>query len=178
MLSLRTEKWHCGHYRPSLRFCDGGWIVSATGVASFGFFFKYKKGQSVPSGQTQFTFMTGGFEFLSISYQWLVITCSDCAKFKGIDQFSEGGLFNDIDHSFMLTACDGGKPDVDDTFRVKIWSTADSSPVYDNVMGADESSYIGTVIRGGNIQIRQPKKTKKKSKGSKESKKINSPFHV
>ena len=111
----------------------GGWIVSpegaypsnpsATGIASFGFFSKYKKGQSVPSGQTQFTFMTGGFEFLSRSYQWLVITGSDCAKFKGIGQISEGGLFNDIDHSFMLTACDGGKPDVDDTFRVKIWST-------------------------------------------------------
>ena len=159
-------------FDPGVDFVTGGgWIVSpegaypsnpsATGIASFGFFSKYKKGQSVPSGQTQFTFMTGGFEFLSRSYQWLVITGSDCAKFKGIGQFSEGGLFNDIDHSFMLTACDGGKPDVDDTFRVKIWSTANSSPVYDNVMGADESSYNGTVIGAEISRFASPKRQRR-----------------
>ena len=142
----------------------GGWIdsplgaylddESAAGKASFGFVSKYKKGQSIPDGSTQFVFSSVGFEFISTSYEWLVITGSDCAKFKGIGKV--GSAQEVAGHGFMLTACDSGEPaGGNDTFRIKIWSLDDDSVVYDNQMGALDDSFVGTVLGGGNIQIHQ-----------------------
>ena len=136
----------------------------AVGKANFGFVSKYKKGQSVPSGNTQFRFGTVGLDFKSTSYEWLVVTGSDCAKFKG------HGTVNDTSgFGFMLTACDGDNSDVEDTFRIKIWNSEDStvhdnllsnsedSTVYDNLLsvGAEDGSYEGTALSGGKIQIHQ-----------------------
>lgn len=138
----------------------GGWIASPegayvadpslTGKANFGFVAKYKKGQTVPSGQTQFVFHEPGFDFHSTSYEWLVVTGSDCAKFKGDGEVNGGGLYG-----FMLTACDGGEPGVDDTFRLKVWDSSSGDIVYDNQLGVDDGNYDGTIISGGNIQIHQ-----------------------
>ena len=70
----------------------GGWIESPegalisepseTGKASFGFVSKYKKGASIPTGSTKFTFMSPKFSFHSSDYEWLVVTGNDCAKYK------------------------------------------------------------------------------------------------
>lgn len=141
----------------------GGWLESpagayrvdtnAQGKANFGFISKYKKGQSVPSGETLFQFESVNFKFKSTAYEWLVITGSDCAKFKG-----EGVVDRSSDkHGFMLTACDKGGTGGDDTFRIKIWKQSDESLVYDNMYGtgASDDSYDGTVIGGGKIQIHQ-----------------------
>jgi len=148
---------------PSAGFVTGGgYIISPEGAyapdtnligpATFGFVSKYNKGKSVPSGETNFKFDVANLHFMSTSYDWLVITGSDCAKYKG-----EGTLNESSGYGFMLTACDKGEPSINDTFRIKIWDIEGGNTIYDNAMGADDDSYEGTVITGGNIQIHQPK---------------------
>lgn len=140
----------------------GGWIDSPagayspdttlTGKANFGFVSKYKKGHSIPSGNTVFVFKSAALKFQSTSYEWLVVTGADCAKYKGLGIINEDAS---VEYSFMLNACDNGEgKDADaDTFRIKIWAAADDTAVYDNMLGADDDSYDGTAISGGNIQI-------------------------
>src|SRR5204863_4258584 len=73
----------------------GGWInspaaacayssacASAIGKANFGFVSKYPKGATVPTGETEFQFSAGGFNFHSTVYQWLVIS-GPMAQYKG-----------------------------------------------------------------------------------------------
>ena len=128
-------------YDPSGGFVTGGgWIdspagayaddLSLVGVASFGFVSKYKKGAQVPTGNTEFVFQSGDLTFHSSSYDWLVVTGSDYARFKGA-----GTVNGDGPYKFMLWARDGGKDDYD-TFRIKIWeedeTTGDETVIYDN----------------------------------------------
>jgi len=111
---------------------------ATTGKANFGFVSKYKKGATVPTGETEFQFQAGNLNFHSTSYQWLVV--SGCkAQYKG-----DGTVNGAIGYSFLLTAYDaqagpGGKcsslPVGVDGFRIKI-TDASSSVVYDNKMGA------------------------------------------
>ena len=72
-------------YDPSAGFVTGGgWIMSPqgayaadptlTGKANFGFVSKYKRGQSIPDGQTQFQFQAASLNFHSASYEWLVVS--------------------------------------------------------------------------------------------------------
>jgi hypothetical protein len=85
-----------GVYTISLTILDndgGGWIDSPagaylpaptlTGKASFGFVSKHKKGANVPTGNTEFQFKVADLNFHSSNYAWLVVTGSDCARFKG-----------------------------------------------------------------------------------------------
>ena len=144
----------------------GGWIesppnamgdnfsFSGAETATFGFVSKYKKGQSTPTGETRFVFTAGGLIFDSTSLEWLVITGSDCAKYKGL-----GTVNGNAGFGFMLTACDVAEPGSGaDTFRIKLWDTSNNDAlVYDNQVGESDDSYTGTVIGGGNIQIKQPK---------------------
>lgn len=69
-------------YDPNAGFVTGGgWIsspegayaldTSLVGKASFGFVSKYKKGQTIPDGNTQFTFTAGNLNFHSTAYEWL-----------------------------------------------------------------------------------------------------------
>jgi parallel beta-helix repeat protein len=151
-------------YDPSGGFVTGGgWIYSpagalldsdAEGKASFGFVAKYKKGATVPQGNTEFRFQAGDFRFKSSSYEWLVIAGSK-AKFKGqgfIDGVGEG-------FKFMLTAVDGSSGAGYDRFRIKIWQEeADSElVVYDNKRGEDDDAELDdtTIIGGGSIVIHQ-----------------------
>ena len=127
----------------------GGFIESPAGAyfnndtmvgkATFAFVSEYKKGMSIPSGNTKFQFQTAGLVFTSTSYQWLVVTGSHCAKFKGI------GMVNGKEQkTFILTACDKGQGgSITDTFRIQI------DGVYDYLMSPeDETSYKGTIISG------------------------------
>lgn len=149
-------------YDPNGGFVTGGgWILSpdtacpifcngATGRANFGFVAKYKKGQSIPDGNTQFQFQAGAFNFQSLQYEWLVIAGAN-AKFKGVGTINGSGNFG-----FMLTGTDSGiKGDgSSDTFRIKIWDKDGGDVViYDNQMGASDDSYAGTVLEGGSIII-------------------------
>jgi predicted outer membrane repeat protein len=137
-------------YDPGAGFVTGGgWIDSPEGAyvpdpdlsgkASFGFVSKYKKGATVPTGNTEFQFKAGDLNFHSSSYDWLVVTGADYANFKGTGTIDGLGSFK-----FKIWAGDGS----DDTFRIKIWSEDEDGVedvIYDN--GTDQ------VIGGGNIVV-------------------------
>ena len=141
-------------YDPTGSFVTGGgWIQSspgfctltalcesAQGKANFGFVSKYKKGATVPSGQTQFEFTAGRLDFHSTAYEWLVVG-GPLAQFKG------SGTINGLgDYGFLLSAKDsavnGGPPK--DTFRIKIWDKGTGLTVYDN--GTDQPIGGGSIV--------------------------------
>ena len=119
-----------------------GCTCGPTGKATFGFVAKYKKGATVPDGQTQFMFQTAGLNFHSSSYDWLVVA-GETARFKGW-----GTVNGEEGYRFMLWAGDGDP----DTFRIKIWTEAGGieTVVYDNGMNHP--------IGGGNIIVHKAKK--------------------
>jgi PKD repeat protein len=127
----------------------GGWIYSPPraytakpdleGKANFGFVSKYQKGANVPTGNTEFIFHVAEFKFKSTSYEWLVVTGSDRAQFKGFGTINGAG-----EYGFMLTAEDNTKAGDPDTFRLKIWDAVETI-IYDN--GAQ------TPISGGSIVV-------------------------
>lgn len=123
-------------YDPSGGFVTGGgWMWSPQGAciaapalegkANFGFVSKYRRGATVPTGQTEFVFETGGLDFHSSSYEWLVVnTAGSSAQFKGSGTINGAG-----DYKFMLWAGDAAP----DTFRIKIWQEdGDELVIYDN----------------------------------------------
>jgi hypothetical protein len=114
-----------------------------SGKAHFGFVSKYKKGASVPDGNTEFVFQSAGLDFHSTNYDWLVITQGGSnAQFKGWGTVNGTGTYR-----FMLWAGDGTGPDGEDTFRIKIWQETGGGEtvVYDN--GMDQP------IAGGSIKV-------------------------
>ncbi len=148
-------------YDPSVGFVTGGgWINSpagalvsnqdAFGKAEFGFVSKYKKGASLPTGNTEFQFEAGEFHFHSTSYQWLVIAGAK-AQYKGLGTI-EG---SSQQYGFILTAIDGsinGGGGVD-KFRLKIWNLDSGAVIYDNQMGATDDADPSTAITKGSIVI-------------------------
>jgi hypothetical protein len=114
--------------------------VHITGKATFGFVSKYKKGADVPTGNTEFQFKAGDLHFHSISYEWLVVTGSNFAKFKG-----EGTINGAGNYKFQVWAGDNAP----DTFRIKIWDAVTGAVVYDNGMNQP--------IGGGNIVVHNKK---------------------
>ena len=139
-------------YDPTDGFVTGGgWIYSpagayvtdssAEGKASFGFVSKYKKGATVPTGNTEFQFKAGDLNFHSDSYDWLVVTGSDYAMFKGTGTINGSG-----EYKFRIWARDVGKGG-DDTFRIKIWEEDEGGledVVYDN--GMDQVIDSGSIV--------------------------------
>lgn len=149
-------------YDPDAGFVTGGgWINSPAGAyaadptlvgkANFGFVSKYKKGATPPTGETEFQFQAGSFNFHSDAYQWLVVAgCK--AQYKGT------GTVNGVaGYGFLLTATDGNICTVTtpDKFRIKVWKLSDSSVVYDNNMGGSTDIDSGNpqIIAGGQIVI-------------------------
>jgi hypothetical protein len=111
-------------------------VPSPEGKATFGFVSKYKKGADVPVGNTEFQFKAGDLNFHSSDYDWLVVTGSDFAKFKGTGTINGEGTYK-----FQIWAGDGDP----DTFRIKIWDAATDVVVYDNGMKQE--------IGGGSIVV-------------------------
>ena len=141
----------------------GGWIqsppgayranASLSGRATFGFVSKYEKGATVPSGNTQFRFVSAKFGFSSTSYDWLVVAGAR-AQYKGI------GALNGVDgHKFILTAIDGDKMGQADRFRIKIFhtdpDTGEDVIDYDNqtTTGTEGTLNEGTLVNGGSIVV-------------------------
>ena len=137
----------------------GGWIVSPpgayaadpslTGKANFGFVSKYQKGASLPTGNTEFQFQAGNFNFKSTVYEWLVIAGAK-AQYKGSGTINGTG-----DYGFLLTAIDGsvsGGGGVD-KFRLKVWDKATSAVIYDNQMNAADTADPTTSLGGGSIVV-------------------------
>jgi hypothetical protein len=110
-----------------------------TGKATFGFVSKYKKGATVPDGNTEFQFKAGNLNFHSTRYDWLVVNQGGTnAQFKGSGTINGAG-----EYQFMLWAGDGSP----DTFRIKIWDADTEVVVYDN--GMDQP------IGGGSIVVKK-----------------------
>ena len=131
----------------------GGWFESpagavrsvptATGKATFGFISKYKKDADVPIGNTEFVFQTVDLKFRSTDYDWLVVTGSNYARFKGTGTINGQGGFK-----FLIWAGDGTGEEGADTFRIKIWVEYEDDTeyvVYDN--GENQ------IISGGSIVV-------------------------
>jgi len=145
-------------------FTGGGWFTSPpgafrvnpdlTGKATFGFVSRYKKGATVPTGNTEFQFHAADLNFHSSIYEWLVIAGVK-AQFKGVGEINgQGG------YKFMLTAFDSDINTNDvfeiDRFRIRIWWQGDDVEhvVYDNGLGADgDDDMAATEIAGGSIKI-------------------------
>ncbi len=108
-----------------------GSTPTLTGKATFGFVSKYQKGATVPTGNTEFRFQAGGFNFHSDTYDWLVVNQGgDNAQFKGSGTVNGALDSNGNAYKFMLWAGDGSP----DTFRIQIWweDSAGTHIVYDN----------------------------------------------
>ena len=150
-------------YDPSGGFVTGGgWINSPLGAyladptlvgkANFGFVSKYKKGSSVPDGETEFQFKAGDLNFHSSGYDLGSLVVSGYkAQYRG------SGTINGVSgYKFVLTAYDGQAPNGGgtDRFRIKILRIVDSSVVYDNKMGSSEDiDVVPTALAGGSIVI-------------------------
>ena len=141
-------------YDPSGGFVTGGgWFESPpeaytadptlTGRANFGFVSKYKKGATLPTGTTEFQFKVANLTFHSDSYEWLVVTGSNYAKFKGVGTINGDGFYK-----FQIWAGGGIGPNGSDTFRIRIWLedelTGDENVVYDN--GSDQDIAGGSIV--------------------------------
>ncbi len=141
-------------YDPTAGFVTGGgWIdspagayladTSLSGKASFGFVSKYKKGETIPTGNTAFNFDLAGLSFASQSYEWLVVNQSGTnAQFKGSGTLNGALDPNGNAYKFMVWAGDGSP----DTFRIKIWweGAAGEQVVYDN--GASQAIGGGSIV--------------------------------
>jgi probable HAF family extracellular repeat protein len=153
-------------YDPSAGFVTGGgWIMSPPGAyrqdatlagrATFDFVSKYKKGATVPTGNTEFRFRAAHLNFQSENHDWLVIGGAR-AQYKASGTINGSG-----DYKLMLTAVDGkllGKG-VADRFRIKIWhydADLQADVVdYDNQLDSStiDSTNEGTALGGGSIVI-------------------------
>jgi PKD domain-containing protein len=149
-------------YDPSAGFITGGgWIqvdsgslvgTTASGRANFGFSSQYKKGATIPTGETEFNFQMGNFNFHSESYNWLVVSGYK-AQYKGT------GSVNGVSgYDFTLTAYDGDAPSGGgvDKFRIRITKNNGGTVIFDNRLGVastDMDTAMPEAISGGSIVI-------------------------
>jgi uncharacterized repeat protein (TIGR01451 family) len=151
-------------YDPSGGFVTGGgWInvvagsytadPTLSGRANFGFNSQYKKGATVPTGETEFQFQVGNFDFHSVTYSWLVVSGYK-AQYKGTGTVNGTGSYD-----FTLTAYDGkiggaGQTGYD-RFRIVITNHATGALVFDNRVGAsmDMDAANPQNLAGGSITI-------------------------
>jgi len=110
---IQGTAWNDGEFGTDF----GGFVVEfegadlLTGKANFAFSAKYKKGDSIPTGQAEFQFHAGDLNFHSTGFDWL-FTGTSRTRLKGT------GTVNGLDgYQFTIWATDGDP----DTFRIKIW---------------------------------------------------------
>jgi hypothetical protein len=153
-------------YDPNAGFVTGGGSINSfpgsftadttlAGKANFGFVSKYQKGASTPTGETEFQFQTGNFDFHSDVYSVLVIS-----TFKA--QYKGSGTVNGVaGYDFILTAYDGdiaGGGGVD-KFRIKITKRSTGAVVYDNSLGSSDDMDAANpqALSGGSIVVHAAK---------------------
>ena len=112
---------------------------------------KYQKGATIPTGQTEFQFQAGDFNFHSEVYDWLVIAGAK-SQYKGTGTVNGSGSFG-----FLLCAIDGqiNGGGGADKFRIKIWNKSSGAVMYDNMMGSSDDADPTTTLGGGSITIQK-----------------------
>jgi K(+)-stimulated pyrophosphate-energized sodium pump len=119
-----------------------------TGKATFKFDVQYRKGDRLPTGQTEFTFSAADMTFKSTSYDWLVVSESK-ARCKGTGTINGSGKYG-----FMLIVVDESREaSKSKKFRMKIWDKTTGKTVYDNNLGYPEDITPTTVVSGGNVEV-------------------------
>jgi hypothetical protein len=119
-----------------------------TGKATFKFDVQYRKGDRLPTGQTEFTFSAADMTFKSTSYDWLVVSESK-ARCKGTGTINGSGKYG-----FMLIVVDENREEnKSKKFRMKIWDKTTGKTVYDNNLGYPEDITPTTVVSGGNVEV-------------------------
>jgi hypothetical protein len=169
-------------YDPNGGFVTGGgWINSPAGAykadlalagkANFGFVAKYKKGSSVPDGNTEFQFKTGNLNFNSTAYDDMRLVIAGAkANYKGVGTINGSG-----NYGFMVAAIDGqyNKGTGPDKFRIKIWDRSNGDiVVYDNNLNsvnAGEDADPEMTIAGGSIVIHAAKSARESAASEPES---------
>lgn len=115
---------------------------SWSGEAKFGMISRYQRSKNVPTGVTQFQITAQGFNFVSTSFDWLVIDqANSTAIFKGWGEINGGG-----NYVFTVWATDGGYGGSNDGFRIQIseyQSGGNLVVVYDN--GAESTPTAGNI---------------------------------
>ena len=117
-------------YDPSVGFVTGGgWIDPASGRANFGLVSQYKKGSSVPTGETQY--QAPSLNFHSTSYDWLVVTAPK-SQYQGTGTINGSGTYG-----FIVTTIDGqyNGGTGPDLFRIRIWDKSTGETVHDTQPG-------------------------------------------
>ena len=138
-------------YDPNGGFVTGGgWVQvptgalatnpSATGRANFGFNSKYKKGDTAPTGNTEFQFQAGGLSFQSDSYQYLLVN-GTTATYRG-----KGSVNGTTGYAFQVTATDA----TTDGFRMQVWDASGALLLDTRPGGADGAV---TALSGGSVVI-------------------------
>jgi PKD repeat protein len=148
-------------YDPTGGFVTGGaWIDSPagayvadpthTGKLHVGFVAKYKKGATVPKGETESQLQGADLNFHSVSYDWLVVA-PPYAFFQGSGTIDGAG-----NYGFLISAMDEKfAPDEDeDRFRLQIWDEG-GAVVYDNQMGSGIYDNPTTPLGKGSIALHQ-----------------------
>src|SRR5207249_2216473 len=149
-------------YDPSAGYITGGGFINVaagsytadptlSGRANFGFNSQYKKGSTVPTGETEFNFQVGNMNFHSTSYTWLVVSGYK-AQYKGTGTINGAGTYD-----FTLTAYDGditGGGGVD-KLRMRITGANNGTVVFDNKNGVPTDMDVADpqAISGGSIVI-------------------------
>lgn len=137
----------------------GGWIDSpagalaadpvAGGKATFGFVAKLKKGDVVPTGNTEFQLHSAKMNFKSQSYDWMAASTTQIT-FRG------RGTVNGVEgYRFFVTAVDGRLVGAPDAFRIKIWDESTNAVVYDSQVTGDtaDNAAPSTELANGSIVI-------------------------
>jgi len=128
----------------------GAYVVDPglTGVATFDFNSKYKKG--VLTGET--VFELEGLNFYSVDHEWMMVA-GHKATYKG-----NGTINGEGNYEFLISAIDAERTSSANTdmFRIKIWNT--TTVIYDNNVGVgvDTGDYADpiTPIPKGKIKIK------------------------
>jgi K(+)-stimulated pyrophosphate-energized sodium pump len=119
------------------------------GEATFRFEAGYQKGETAPTGQTEFTLPVADMTFKSTDYDWLVVSEAE-ARLKGTGAINGSGKYG-----FMLLVADGVKGGGKARkFRMKIWDKTTGKTVYDNNLGYPEDIPPTTEISGGKVDIK------------------------
>lgn len=150
------EQRFCAGYAESVSdrnartvYSSGAGRICAGGKATFGFVAKYKKNVSTPTGNTEFQYQSGGLNFSSTGYLWLVVSGAK-AQYTG-----DGTINGSGSYGLLVTAIDGKRPGGGgvDRFRIKIWNRTTHVVIYDNQPGADEDSSAATALGGGSVTV-------------------------
>ena len=137
----------------------GGWIDSpagayaadpaADGKATFGFVAKLKKGDVVPTGNTEFQLHSVKMNFKSKSYDWMAASTTQIT-FRGL------GTVNGVEgFGFAVTAVDGRPIAAEDAFRIRIWNVESGEVVYDSQVTGNtaDNATPTTELANGSIVI-------------------------